>query len=276
MSPETIATAIQNDVQAAGVLASIVGLVIAASRIGPGDARGRGDRGSGDPPAQLPATRYDRCISMRASLSAWCSLQTVLLELRLVITLVARVKIGRDRLTTLPDPQRRCDRRPASSGSGSFSLRLTAAVAIPLLSLLLAFGHAGGTGAADVMRFVVMVAVVVTGVIALVMLGLGAVTAAQAGVLDLDGTPLLVGGALAAWCAGVMLQQLQQVHDALHGLRTLRERDGDQAFSIALPVIVAITAPCVAASRFTAMFHPVREPAQDVCRSDEAGDAETA
>lgn len=149
---------------------------------------------------------------------------------------------------------------PALAASGlrtsakSMWLRLVAAIAVPLLTLIVV-GSRGRAGL-DLLKLATVAALVIN-VIAFVQFAIGALRTSRASLPDLGRWPFVIAGAASLWAAGVMLSQLSWLYKLLYrhdGYSGQSVADYAQALSIALPVVVigSIALVAVAISGFAA------------------------
>jgi hypothetical protein len=116
--------------------------------------------------------------------------------------------------------------------------RVIAAVVVVLFTIMFMLGRGNEVG---FLRFLTIGQAVVS-IIALVVLGLGALRAARAGIRDLDGWTLTLSGAAALWGAGVSLQQFPYLYNALYkpDMSDQYSTQYLQSLSLALPLVVTL------------------------------------
>lgn len=138
------------------------------------------------------------------------------------------------------------DRFSAASGfrlaARGLWLRVIAAVAVVLLTLMMIGSRSGGGLEAFKLA---MMAQSVVGVIALLLVGVGALRAAGSGVPELGRVTLVLGGGASLWAAGATLAQLPYRYKMFYkGLRDEYSMSGSmdwlQALETAVPVIVIV------------------------------------
>lgn len=135
------------------------------------------------------------------------------------------------------------DRVAAASGlrtaSRSQWLRLVAALAVPLLTLMVIAGR--GKGGIEMLKLATITAHVVN-IVALTQFAIGALRTARASVTELGRWTFALGSVATLWASGVMLGQLSWIYkmlyknDSLYGRSDMAEYA--QALSIALPITV--------------------------------------
>lgn len=163
-------------------------------------------------------------------------IEAVLRALRYALVLGGFAVLARGHLAS--------DRLAASSGlriaAKALWLRLIAAAAVPLLTLLVIGGRAS-KGSVEMLKLATFVALLVN-IFAFVQFGVGALRTARASVPELGRWPFVLGGAASLWASGVMISQTSWLY------RLLYKDGGDsfggggmdyaQALALALPLVI--------------------------------------
>jgi hypothetical protein len=136
------------------------------------------------------------------------------------------------------------DRNVASSGlrlsAKSLWLRLLAAAAVPLITLLVIAGK-GTPGRVEMLKLATFVALLVNG-FAYLQFGVGALRTARGAVTDLGRWPFVLGGAASLWVGGVLIGQMAPMYRMLYkndsSMFGGSGLDYMQALALAMPIVV--------------------------------------
>jgi len=171
--------------------------------------------------------------------------------LRLVEVIVLFVLV---RLVAEGEPAR--DPHAATAGlrriASALWLRVIAAVSVASLTLMLMLGSPG-EGAVGIVKLAMLAGAVINA-ISVMMMAQGAVAASRRAVADLPRTPLAIGAAAAAWCAGVAFAQLPYTFRLLYGDHDDYSFDSHgtqeyvQALALAMPLVATGAIAAVAAA----------------------------
>jgi hypothetical protein len=138
------------------------------------------------------------------------------------------------------------DRAVAASGlrlsAKSLWLRLIAAAAVPLITLLVIAGK-GTPGRVEVLKLATISALVIN-LIAYSQFGVGALRTARGAVTELGRWPFVLGGAASLWVTGVLIGQLAPMYKLLYknGEDTFGGSGLEYAQALSLAMPLAITA----------------------------------